>query len=139
MRSYKAFPARVLSRFSLAALCGCLVNLWSVHTCALRAFTRSKSVRALRPLVPRPQRRTASFSGPTDNTIFPFDAVYRLARKFHALKSKENFREIFFSRTERRAMIPSSVFYLGDCSGNAICSDTARPTTMFPHRPATPR
>lgn len=56
---------------SSAALCGRLVNLWSVHACALRALTRDRNVCVpSRPLAPRPQRRTASLPGPMANVIF---------------------------------------------------------------------
>lgn len=144
--SYEALPRANSLSVSLATLCGCLVNLWSVPTSALRALTRSKRVRALRPLVPRPQHRTALFLGPWRTR---FSAIFRIRQpvatpwKFHATKRAEFQIKIFGSRTEK-GLVPSLRSSEGPSSrdepfGNAIRSDTARLTAVFPHRPATPR
>lgn len=90
---YKAFPARV----SLAALCGCLVNLWSVHARALRALTRDRNVCVpLRPLAPRPQCRTASLSGPMAYADFSrlshFSGRLAVGQQNFASRSAEEFR-----------------------------------------------
>lgn len=132
----------------MTALCtGCLVNLWSVHSCALRVLMRSERKRVLRACshqgrnIGAPSFRTLDkqFSG---NSIFPHYSLF-YAGKFYA--KNDEARKVFKNIQEERRNVKKYPtennptirltfrYYKPDTVGNVSSSATDATIMSDPH------